>query len=185
MAASAMTREGAYQELLGLARHSFGTYVVESSSPVAVDSADQKLMALFREVYEKERYYVERAYELLDKSGFRPLPPTYSLKASNYNFLRPVKLAEHWSEAVAEEIARLQSLKGRVDADDPCRREFERLLDDFLALRRESAKRVAAKLAEVTPKPPPPAPAFAAAPAAAAPKSPPAAAPAPPPPAKP
>lgn len=152
---STTAREGAYQELLGVARHSFGAYVVESSSPVVVDSADQKLMALFTELHEKERYYVDRAYELLYKSGLRPLPPTYSLKASNYNFLRPLKLADHWAAASAEEIARLEALKGRVTPEDPSGRDFERLVDDFLALRREGMKRVAEKLAEVAPQTPP------------------------------
>ena len=179
MATPTLEREGLYQELLGIARHSFGTYVVESSSPVLVDSADQQLMALFKELYDKELYYVERAYELLDKAGLRPLPPMYSLKASNYNFLRPLKLAEHWREAVGEEIAHLEGLKGRVAPDDPRGRDFERLVDDFLALRRESARRVAEMHAGLAPKPPPPAPAPSApAPAATAPPAPPPAPPA-------
>jgi len=163
MAAAAMTREGTYQELLGLARHSFGTYVVESSSPVVVDDADRKLLALFRELCEKDRYYVERAYDLLDEAGLRPLPPTFALKDSTYNFLRPLKLAAPWMAAVSEEIVRLEGLKGRLAADDPCARDFERLVDDFLALRKEALRRVAALLAEVTP-PPAPAPAATAQP---------------------
>ena len=108
-------REGAFQELLGLARHSFLAYVVESSSPVAVDDQDQKVLALFHELLEKERYYVTRAYELLEKARLRPLPPTYSIKASNFNFLRPTNLAEHWGEQVTPEIEKLAALHGRVD----------------------------------------------------------------------
>jgi hypothetical protein len=161
-----ISREGIFQELLGLARHSFLTYVVESSSPVVVDDADKRLLALFHEIWEKERYYIERAYELLDKSRIRPLPPMHSLKASTYNFLRPVKLAEHWNEAVSDEIARLSALRERIGASDPCVKEFGRLLDDFIALRRESLRRVTELLAEVKPKVVPPA-AATAAPAAA------------------
>ena len=143
MSAATTSREGAFQELLGLAAHSYLAYVVESSSPVVVDEADKKLLALFQEVVGKERYYVERAYELLETSRLRPLAPTFAIKASNFNFLRPVKLAEHAREQIAEEIGRLGALKGRVPAGDACAQDFERLVDDFLALRREEARRIA------------------------------------------
>lgn len=187
MLTSTTSREGKYQELLGIARHSFVTYVVESSSPVVVDDADRKLLALFQEIWEKERYYVSRVYELLEKSGLRPLAPTYPIKASNYNFLRPMNLAEHWAEATSVEIARLEALKGSAASDDPSGRDFERLVDDFLALRRDSAKRVAEMRAALAPKPPPApaAPAAAPSPPAAAKPPAPAAPAAPQPPASP
>jgi hypothetical protein len=166
MGTPSLSREAAFQELLGVSRHSFASYVVESSSPVVVDEADQKLMKLFEELYEKERYYVERAYELLEKSLIRPLPPTYSLKASNFNFLRPMKLAEEWTDQVSKEIARLEALQGRVPPDDPCAKDFDRLAADFLALRRDSLKRVSELRAALAPKKEPVPPANAPAPAA-------------------
>lgn len=136
-------REAAYQDLLGVARNNFLAYVIESSSPVVVDDGDRRMLSLFQEIYEKERHYVERGYDLLDKSGLRPLPAMHKLSASNFNFLRPMKIAEHWSEQVASEIARLDDIRSRVHPDDPCAAEFVRLADDFIALRRESQKRVA------------------------------------------
>jgi hypothetical protein len=143
-------RDAAFQEMLGLARHSFLSYVIESSSPVVVDEADRRLMRLFEEIYERERHYVERGYELLDRSGLRPMPPTYRLTSSNFNFLRPVKLAEHWVDQVALEVKRLEALRSHAVPGDPVALDFMRLLDDLVALRRESLKRVADLRAEVT-----------------------------------
>jgi hypothetical protein len=177
---SPIGREAAFQELLGLARHSFLAYVVESSSPVAVDDQDEKTLALFHELLEKERYYVTRAYELLEKARLRPLPPTYAIKSSNFNFLRPTNLARHWTGQAAPEIEKLLGLKGRVAATDPEAAGFDRLVDDFVALRREEIRRVS----EMAPAPAP-APAAAVgpapgpAPAPAPPAPPPSPAPAP------
>jgi len=168
-------REAVFQELLGVARHSFLSYVVESSSPVVVTEADGKMMKLFKDLYEKDLHYVGRAYDLLEKGSVRPDPPMYALVSSNYNFLQPMKLAEHWPDAVSKEIAILTALEGKVAPSDPCQKEFERVRADLVALRRDSLKRVVELRAELAPKPAP-APAVAA-PAAAAP---PAAAPAPP-----
>jgi hypothetical protein len=137
-----MTRNATFQALLGLARHSFLTYVVEASSPVVVDEQDRRLRQLFQDLWEKERHYVERVYELLDESGLRPDPPTFPLSLSAFNFLRPTKLADHWETQVGGEIARLLALRNQVAGDDPCAREFERLVDDLVALRRESVKAV-------------------------------------------
>jgi hypothetical protein len=160
MSTEAMTREGTFQELLGLAHHSYLGYVVTSSSPVVVDDADRRLLALFEELVEKERYYVERAYELVEKTGLRAMPPTFAIKDSNFNFLRPLKLAEHASEQIGKEVQRLASLRGRVPASDPHSHDFDRLVEDFLALRREEVRRITEMRA------PPPAPAVAPAPAA-------------------
>jgi len=163
---SPIEREAAFQELLGVARHSFLAYVVESSSPVAVDDQDRKVLALFHELLDKERYYVTRAYELLEKARLRPLPPTYAIKSSNFNFLRPTNLAQHWTEQATPEIERLLGLKGRVAATDPDAAGFERLVDDFLALRREEIRRVTeARPAPAVVPPPAPAPGVVPAPA--------------------
>jgi hypothetical protein len=166
MSPSTMDREGAFQELLGLAQHSYLSYVVESSAPVVVDDADRKLLSLFRELVEKERYYVERGYELVERAGFRPMPPTFAIKDTNFNFLRPVKLAEHAGEQIGSEVKALGALKGRLRAGDPAAQEFDRLVDDFLALRREELRRIEEN--RPPPPPPPPAPAKPAAPGAAA-----------------
>jgi hypothetical protein len=172
MSSSLVDREGVFQELLGLAQHSYLAYVVESSSPVVVDDADRKLLALFRELVEKERYYVERGYELIERAGIRAMPPTYAIKDTNFNFLRPVKLAEHASDQIGAEVKSLGALKGRLAAGDPAAQEFDRLVDDFLALRREEIRRIGESRPALPPPPPPP-------PAAAKPAAP-AAAPAPP-----
>lgn len=174
MAPRTVAMEDVYQELLGLARHSFLSYVVESSSPVEVDEADRKMSKLFHEIYDKEHYYVERAYELIKASRVRPDPKSYSLVASNFNFLRPMSIAGHWATQVSNEVSRLEALKGKVGGEDPMANGFERLREDLLALRRESIRRVAELKKELTPPapPPPPAPAAAAAPAAPAPAAP-------------
>lgn len=177
MISSTSAREGAFQELLGLAHHSYLGYVVGSSSPVVVDDADKKLLALFHELLEKERYYVERAYDLVEKAGLRPMPPTYLIKDSNFNFLRPVKLAEHAGDQIAAEVKSLGALKGILPAGDTSAQDFDRLIDDFLALRREEARRIGeSRPAPPPPPPPPPSPAAKpAAPAAPAAPAPPAA----------
>jgi hypothetical protein len=172
MIQSSISREGAFQELLGLARHSYLAYVLESSAPVVVDDADRKLLALFQEMLEKERFYVERAYELVETAGLGPMPPTFTIKSSNFNFLRLVKLAEHASDQIGFEIDRLAGLKGRVRPTDPCGQEFERLVDDFLALRRDEARRIAEARPRPAPAPVPPAPAGPAASAAPTPAKP-------------
>jgi hypothetical protein len=175
MMTSAMTREGIFQELLGLAHHSYLSYIVGSSSPVVVDDADRRLLALFQELLDKERYYVERAYDLLQKSRLGAMPPTYAIKASNFNFLRPVKLAEHAEEQIGAEIERLGTLKGGLPRSEPCAEDFDRLVDDFLALRREEVRRIDESRPAPPPPPPPPPAAKAAAPAAPAAPAPPAA----------
>lgn len=142
-----------FQSLFRIANYSFLAYAVKSALPTVVDDADRRVMAIFNDLYQRERHYVVRCHELMGESGRYPSTQTFDLNTSFYNFVQPIALARHYGAAVSRELAGLKAIRSQVSTADPLHAKLARLVDDFVAIREEGRAKVAEVVASATPPP--------------------------------
>jgi hypothetical protein len=143
---------------------SFLAYIVEVASPVQLDESDAAALAAFKELHEAELPLHKRIFELLVRMGKRPDLPTYTLKSSQYNFVRGRNLAQAFLEAAGPELEILKShLKRYEGCDSLEERLLKGILDDMVKVRssgcaalqkivQDAARADAALLGDVVPE---------------------------------
>ncbi len=147
-------REDLLQELLGVAVNSYASYVLKAAAMPCYDEADKKLLALFKEVGQREQSYAERAYDAVFAAGLRPAPQGAALHFAQLNFCRPFQVASRWALESRREAEVCQGLLSEFKLSGPTGLNTQacRLCEDMIVLKDESARLVDAKLAEVRPK---------------------------------
>ena len=126
------------KELWALEAADFLHYVVEVSSPITVDEWDETILDAFKTWYEAEQALNERVVALIAELGESPHRPGYTMDLGYYNYARAEVLVRKFGQTSAGDLEYLESLRrdylGCTELDE---RKLLKLLDDFIALRKE------------------------------------------------
>jgi predicted CopG family antitoxin len=145
--------------ILSIESRSMLRYIVEVSTPCAVDAMDREILGDFAAFHEEERRFEEEIVDLIFLLGGEPGPRIHNLSAPHYNFLTPRYLVSRYVEMAAAEVKAYEEMLARHRGDAAVAGLVLRLIEakrrhiDVLRRRAEKIEAEQQKVLAAAPKP--------------------------------